>query len=832
MNSSGQIRHASKEVFPFQNAMKACGSVLLAIFLLLCNAETVRADGVTIITHGWNPSLAGTPAWLASMRDAVATNYLGNEQSYGTITVTKSGASLVATCNPWNVDLAAKSTGEILIVLDWSTVANHLTGGPSSQAVAAVVVDKIVTGQNGKRPLAELPIHLMGHSRGGGLVAELARLLGERGVVVDQVTLLDPHPLTASDPQPPSPLPAVIDTPAALFKNVIFADNYWQNYESPTGEAVSGAYHRLWGNMAGGYYDVALAPYPNHRNIYLMYQGSIDPNNPVNNGEAVMDAPERAAWFNAYETAGAHTGFYYSRLDGNGVRSSVDTPVGGGDAVRAGLNVDAAIGGAGARQSLTWSAATWPNIGDLQVLQGGSPLSHSSHNVTIGTSLNLRYAVLDYDDASSVTLHADIDRNPYNGNDIGVIGGVQNHAATGASFVQNTVAWDTSGMSAGATVYVYAETSDGTHTRYYYAPAALTFENPNTPTPSATPTHTSTRTQTSTPTRTPTNTATHTPTSTPTHTPTNTPTRTPTSTPSAALTNTPTLTPTSTPTRTPTNTPTRTPTNTATAALTNTPTRTPTRTTTHTPTHTATSTPTNTPTRTQTNTAITASTQSPTATPTSTPTRTPTATLPPASLPWVDLGTGVGRPGGIACVPTTLTCNGAAIAATADVVGFDAGKLIMSDAVIHPMLAAAPYAKQLSHSGGAGIEQMQVGGNAYPLVDGLLYTSRFTIAPSAAPGILSLSNVPAASDPAGNPIAPVAGVPGQIIVTNCSGDCDGSGDVTIGEVIKCVNMFLGQPFCDPTDPTRGCPVVDANLSGSVSLGEAAQCVDRFMGGCP
>ena len=183
-------------------------------------------------------------------------------------------------------------------------------------------------------------------------------------------------------------------------------------------------------------------------------------------------------------------------------------------------------------------------------------------------------------------------------------------------------------------------------------------------------------------------------------------------------------------------------------------------------------------------------------------------------------------------MPTTLTCNGAAIAATADVVGFDAGKLIMSDAVIHPMLAAAPYAKQLSHSGGAGIEQMQVGGNAYPLVDGLLYTSRFTIAPSAAPGILSLSNVPAASDPAGNPIAPVAGVPGQIIVTNCSGDCDGSGDVTIGEVIKCVNMFLGQPFCDPTDPTRGCPVVDANLSGSVSLGEAAQCVDRFMGGCP
>ena len=182
-------------------------------------------------------------------------------------------------------------------------------------------------------------------------------------------------------------------------------------------------------------------------------------------------------------------------------------------------------------------------------------------------------------------------------------------------------------------------------------------------------------------------------------------------------------------------------------------------------------------------------------------------------------------------MPTTLIRNGAEIAATSNTIGFDAGKLAMSDAVIHPMLAAAPYTKQLSHNGGAGVEQMEVGGNAYPLVDGLLYTSRFTIAPSAVPGLLPLTNVPEATDPAGNPIAPVAGAPGQIIVTTCSADCNGNGEVTIGEVIKCVNMFLGQPFCDPTDAARGCPVADANLSGTVSLGEAAQCVSMFLGGC-
>jgi len=55
--------------------------------------------------------------------------------------------------------------------------------------------------------------------------------------------------------------------------------------------------------------------------------------------------------------------------------------------------------------------------------------------------------------------------------------------------------------------------------------------------------------------------------------------------------------------------------------------------------------------------------------------------------------------------------------------------------------------------------------------------------------------------------------------------------VTIGEVIKCVNMFLGQPFCNPTNPALGCPVADANLNGSVSIGEVIQCVNRFLNGC-
>lgn len=427
-------------------------------------------NGVTIITHGWNPA-EGAPAWLSSMRDDIAANYLGNEKKYATITVSQSGSSLVVTPSPWDFDLSSGSTGQVLVILDWTAVANHLVSGVPAQAVAAAVVDTIVTGQNGKQPLAELPIHLIGHSRGGGLVLELARLLGEHGVVVDQVTPLDPHPLTASDPQPVLLVPATIDTPAALHENVIFADVYYQETEYPQGQPVLGAYNRGWGELPGGFGSADF--YANHRDVYLLYQGTVTLANPVDNGEASMDATARAAWFNSYESGGNATGFAYTRLKGSANRGSSDHPVESGDAVRMGLNAEALAAGAGSRQPLSWASATWPNIAALDILENGTPLGHGDQAVTIGGTVGVRYVYLDYDSASTVTLHADVDHTPYNNNDT-VIGTVNHGAATGKSYSENTVSWDTSSMVAGAK-YLYAAITDGTRTRYYYAPPCLVF---------------------------------------------------------------------------------------------------------------------------------------------------------------------------------------------------------------------------------------------------------------------------------------------------------------------------------------------------------------------
>jgi hypothetical protein len=69
-------------------------------------------------------------------------------------------------------------------------------------------------------------------------------------------------------------------------------------------------------------------------------------------------------------------------------------------------------------------------------------------------------------------------------------------------------------------------------------------------------------------------------------------------------------------------------------------------------------------------------------------------------------------------------------------------------------------------------------------------------------------------------------------VTACGGDCDGDGTVTIGEVTRAVNLFLGQPLCNPGNPALSCPVADTDGNGIVSIGEVLQSVNRFANGCP
>jgi hypothetical protein len=60
----------------------------------------------------------------------------------------------------------------------------------------------------------------------------------------------------------------------------------------------------------------------------------------------------------------------------------------------------------------------------------------------------------------------------------------------------------------------------------------------------------------------------------------------------------------------------------------------------------------------------------------------------------------------------------------------------------------------------------------------------------------------------------------------CVGDCDGSGTVTVSDLIVGVNIALGN------QPVTNCPAFDANRSGTVTVNELIQGVGNALNGCP
>ncbi len=451
--------------------------LIILVFLMLSTALTFsqtfekQGAGVTVLVHGWNPD-GDQPVWMTAMANAI-TQRSGGVGHIANVTVTGTQGNLTATCSDWTFDLANQNHSEIVVLINWTAVANHLNTGITAQEVAAAIAPTIYDSQNGQAALAELPIHLIGHSRGGGMVFDIARLLGLEGVEVEHLTALDPHPLTAADPQPIMGS-AVIDTPVELYENVLFADVYYQNIEFPEGEYVPGAYNRLWTSLPGGYhnetgytYTIGTTTYnfSDHLNIILAYHGTIDLTIPTTNGEATMDVTERD-WFNLYEDAGENTGFKYSRqIMGN--RKSNDTP-NSGDAIIDGFHNDALLEGNGARENLAWTNAVWPNVLETTISLNSSPLAAGVHNIETGDALDIDFIYRSYANAGTVTFYADLDRNPYNTNKTQI--GTLELTATGSTIASNSLNWTVADLTVGDTYYIYTEIYDGTNTRYFYAP--------------------------------------------------------------------------------------------------------------------------------------------------------------------------------------------------------------------------------------------------------------------------------------------------------------------------------------------------------------------------
>ncbi len=415
-------------------------------------------SGVTLITHGFNSSVDD---WVTAMADAIAARPdLAVDQPRYRVEVTDPGhdggpLSVVNTSRtgPPPADCADP---EIVILLNWSDVAGTLSLGGgyhrSTVDVAAAVAAKLVSTDfllDLATPLAELPFHLIGHSRGASLVGELAKDLGAYGVWVDQVTTLDPHPVDGVR-EPSWPLNFNFgDAPMTSWENVSFWDNYWRTDGSSsldfTGETVNSTYDVQLSESVlsnGGYsYE--------HSDVHLWYHGTVDTAPTANDGSYTVPT----SWYGGVHPVRDATGYLYSALV-SGIRPS------------AGLA--AALGGTAVRSAIDWSAAEWANLLELGV--AADDLQFGGND-----SIPLSYYYQDFNRTATITFSLDVDKNPYNEN--AVLVGQNTVGQTGSTPVVSSFSLSTSGIAAGS-YYVTAEITDaGGHTRYAYAPDPVAIVN-------------------------------------------------------------------------------------------------------------------------------------------------------------------------------------------------------------------------------------------------------------------------------------------------------------------------------------------------------------------
>ncbi|QEG38824.1 hypothetical protein UC8_07820 [Roseimaritima ulvae] len=319
----------------------------------------------------------------------------------------------------------------------------------STYDVAAAVAEQLITPgflADLPTPVAELPIHLLGHSRGASLVGELAHQLGQRGVWVDQVSTWDPHPVDGI--REPTLFNADYgDAPMVRYQNVVFWDNYWRTQGDGsldfTGEPVANTANLQLSEAVlsdGGYSN-------EHSDVHLWYHGTVDPSllPPANDGSE--DVPQD--WYGGPHPQRGASGFVYSRIVG-GAR-----PLTG---------LSQAVGGTAESAALDWSGANWPNLLDLRVIGGGQTFDAEQ-------TIPLSYYHADADSGATVSLSLDVDQNPYNDNPLPV---AEQVVSSSIELRPNQTLLPTSGIAAGS-YYISARIADAAgRTRYAYSSLPIT----------------------------------------------------------------------------------------------------------------------------------------------------------------------------------------------------------------------------------------------------------------------------------------------------------------------------------------------------------------------
>ena len=424
-----------------------------AIGLLALTIPTISlAGGVTIVTHGFNADMV----WVDAMANAIAARAgtPGVTVSRLNLVVTQSGSNLVVTPSPVAVAPDATfTTGEFVIGLDWTAIDSfartpepELPPGEEAtptQNVAQAVFNYLESASYGGKSMLAHPFHLIGHSRGGALVASLARSMGERGVWADHLTTLDPVPVSLFG-----------DAAARVVNTVVFADNIWQNVAVPSGSSLAGAFNQQMGNLGSS----------NHSRIHTYYYGTIDP---LATGDGECTSCINPAWYTTDIDANARSqsGFWYSRIAG-GDRT--------GNQARAGLLNSfggSALVGTNGRLAVTTTQPAWPNVFEVET---------SLSVITQGDSNSTAFYYQSSGNSVLVSAYAADDANPAHG---GVLLGT---IALGpaASPTPATLAWavNPAPRLQPYSIYLAITTVGGGRTRYAYDAGQVTvLESPSCP---------------------------------------------------------------------------------------------------------------------------------------------------------------------------------------------------------------------------------------------------------------------------------------------------------------------------------------------------------------
>ncbi|MFP6659244.1 MAG: NosD domain-containing protein, partial [Pirellulales bacterium] len=281
--------------------------------------------------------------------------------------------------------------------------------------------------------------------------------LGAKGVFVDQVTYLDPHPLLPGD------YPVWEN---AVPQNVLFADSVWRTDGAFSGNEVGdfdgahivGSYNgQLSEELLGGnelFFNVGY--FWEHLDVHLWYHGTIPATeNPIPN-DGTVDVP--LDWYGGREPERLESGFAYSRIAG-------------GPRPKQGL-LDVENWSAN-RAAVDFGEAVWPSLFNLAVSgEGGGTLK-------VGDPLPVVFDHHDNDSDAAASFFLDTDQNPYNAGAVQVGGATL--LSTGGATVTDTETLNTAAASAG-TYYVSGRLQDASgRIRYAYAPTAIAlFPNDNT----------------------------------------------------------------------------------------------------------------------------------------------------------------------------------------------------------------------------------------------------------------------------------------------------------------------------------------------------------------